>query len=401
MRLLLAAASTCVSTRDGGCRSRRVGLATPHTATPQPHHATPPPPKPNPSQLFDHDWHDKYELLTSLETIPCTNDRAIDAYLVRLDPARVPNRHLFHQSNGLLLLPDAAGWTHPTARALADRLAVLCSAVVMLPDLGRGAPAWDAPASNDGFDTWLSGMPPARVTADARECAVHLRADHRVQRLGLVGVGLGGTFVLREVSSEAALMAAVAIALCPMPPVPVELKLKVPTLCIFGSDGEAAAEEARRQLAAAAAPLETPVRVVDAPTVAAMPPKAAAVPQKVPSISSLRRLKVAEVRERLRELGQPEDGLKAELVERLRGALSASASGADTDGRPQGVQGSQAPRGGGDGGRVGEHVVLALSGAEELSSLWSGSVESCVTDVSVSGASDALLLAEAFLSAHL
>ena len=402
MLQLGASASTraYVSTYDDGSRSRRMCLTTPHT-TPRPHnHLSPPQPTPN--QLFDQDWHDKYELLPSLETIPCRNDRALDAYLVRVDPARAPHRHHIDQSNGLLLLPDAAGWTHPTARALADRLAVLCSAVVMMPDLGRGAPSWDAPASADGFDTWLSGMPPARVTADARECAVHLRADHRVQRLGLVGVGLGGTLVLREASSEAALMAAVAIALCPMPTVPVELKLKVPTLCIFGSDGEAAAEEARRQLAAAAAPLaETPVRVVDAPMVATTAPKATAAPQKVPSISSLRRLKVAEVRERLRELGQPEDGLKAELVERLRGALVVSASGADIDGRPQSVQGSQAPRGGGDGGRVGEHVVLALSGTEELSSMWSGTVESCVTDVSVSGASDALLIAEAFLSAHL
>ena len=49
-------------------------------------------------------------------------------------------------TRGLILLPDASGWQHPPTRRLADRLAVFCAALVLIPDVLRGGAPWPAAA---------------------------------------------------------------------------------------------------------------------------------------------------------------------------------------------------------------------------------------------------------------
>ena len=135
-----------------------------------------------PSRALDRDFSLKYALRQ--EEVDVTD---FSAYLVREEPREGGS---YSAGAGVLLLPDAAGWKHARTRRLADRLAVFCSCLVLVPDLHRGAAGWEGPAAGTAFDAWQSGLPPARLASDARECAVHMRADLRVERMGLVGLGL-------------------------------------------------------------------------------------------------------------------------------------------------------------------------------------------------------------------
>ena len=89
----------------------------------------------------------------------------------------------------ILLLPPATGWKHAPTRRLADRLAIICRCLVLLPDLLRGGAPFDAAAVSvdGGYAAWAAEQPPARLAADVRASAVYLRADHRVRGLGVVG----------------------------------------------------------------------------------------------------------------------------------------------------------------------------------------------------------------------
>jgi hypothetical protein len=128
------------------------------------------------------------------------SDDGLKAYLVREEPREGGS---YSAGHGVLLLPDASGWRSSRTRRLADRLAVFCSCLVLLPDLQRGQGGWDGPATAGGeFESWLSGLPPGRIASDLRECTVYMRADLRVRRMGLVGIGLGQIARLDEPSQR-------------------------------------------------------------------------------------------------------------------------------------------------------------------------------------------------------
>ena len=248
-------------------------------------------------------------------------DDSLNAYLVREEPREGGS---YSAGHGVMLLPDAAGWRHPRTRLLADRLAVFCSCLVLIPDLQRGLAGWSGPATGGGeFETWLSGLPPKRIASDLRECTVYMRADLRVRKMGLVGVGLGGGQALHEASQDAALLAATAVAICPIKFNHDAVAPKVPLLCVFDGDSAGAAEEVRTQLrkereaSAAAITVETIEASSPASGEACGAAGAAAASAKVPSASALTKLKLAELKARLGELGLPMAGLKRELVARL------------------------------------------------------------------------------------
>ena len=103
-------------------------------------------------------------------------------------------------TRALLLIPDAAGWRHPPVRRLADRLAVFCSCLVLVPDLLRGSESWapDAVRAGPDYSSWLSSVSPSSVASGVRESIVYLRADERASRLALLGSGFGGNLALEH-----------------------------------------------------------------------------------------------------------------------------------------------------------------------------------------------------------
>ena len=274
-----------------------------------------------PSRALDRDFSLKYALRQ--EEVDVTD---FSAYLVREEPREGGS---YSAGAGVLLLPDAAGWKHARTRRLADRLAVFCSCLVLVPDLHRGAAGWEGPAAGTAFDAWQSGLPPARLASDARECAVHMRADLRVERMGLVGLGLGGRYALAEISRDAALLASAAVAICP-PAVGMDgpLAPKVPLLCVFGGGGTAAARAAREQLEAAGGAAARTGAVTVSALQPPPPPPPSAAPQtpRRPSEASLGRRRVAELRESLEKRSLPTEGRKAERV--ARAAARANSLGA-------------------------------------------------------------------------
>lgn len=109
-------------------------------------------------------------------------------------------------SRAVVLLPGRRGWKCAHTRRLADRIAVFCLALVLVPDVHRGGaplPAGQSP-------------PAVRIAADARSSVLYLRADHRVRALALLGGGDGGaSHVLAAFAANApALGAAAGVALC-------------------------------------------------------------------------------------------------------------------------------------------------------------------------------------------
>ena len=142
-----------------------------------------------------------------------------------------------------ILLPDAAGWRDPPVRRLADRIAVFCACLVLVPDLLRTSAPWPAELlsnagrpmlGDDAYASWLAGQPPQRVASDVRTSLIYLRADHRVGPVGLFGAGLGGGQVLASLSTPSIAAAAV---LCPTSYDTAHLRgLDAPLLCVFGLD---------------------------------------------------------------------------------------------------------------------------------------------------------------------
>ena len=199
-------------------------------------------------------------MLSSEIELPAVHDGdAIDAYFTQEEPRenRAPSRC------AVIVLPDNAGYEAKTARSLADRLALFCLALVLVPDIHRGQaplPAEMTPQQD-------------RVALDVRTAAVYLRADHRVGPIALFGVGSGGSLVLRSlcVNAEAAgIDAAGGAAICPSAFNYDDLShgLRAPTMMLFdpsiAREAEAAAS-ARRLLANAGEPggtaSDTPHRV--------------------------------------------------------------------------------------------------------------------------------------------
>jgi len=266
-------------------------------------------------------------------------------------------------SRAIVLLPDASGGPSARTRSLADRLAVFCFAIVLVPELSRdgtGASAADALCTTTAApavvsEAWASSLPPRRVASDVRDWAIYLRADHRVGPVALAGVGHGAPLALRALSADGpTLPVCSGVALCAPRVMRDELAaLQAPVLCLFDrthARDDALAASARTFLAAAAADLVAPAATVAAgggggggmSSASSPPPSAVTVdvdnladgaePAPAPSglahtslrhlsFAGLRRLRVAELRTQLNARGLPTDGLKAELVERLWAAL--------------------------------------------------------------------------------
>jgi hypothetical protein len=266
-------------------------------------------------------------------------------------------------SRAIVLLPDASGGPSARTRSLADRLAVFCFAIVLVPELSRdgtGASAADALCTTTAAaavvsEAWASNLPPRRVASDVRDWAIYLRADHRVGPVALAGAGHGAPLALRALSADGpALPVCSGVALCAPRVMRDELAaLQAPVLCLFDrthARDDALAASARTFLAAAAADLVAPAATAAAgggggggmSSASSPPPSAVTVdvdnladgaePAPAPSglahtslrhlsFAGLRRLRVAELRTQLNARGLPTDGLKAELVERLWAAL--------------------------------------------------------------------------------
>lgn len=120
-------------------------------------------------------------------------------------------------------------------RGLAHRLAVFCCALVLVPDVHRGAP-WPAgrQPAGDEYAAWLSSLPPRRVHDDLRAWTIYLRADHRMRAVGLAGVGHGAQLALRALSADGPeLGLAAGVALCPRSLGRDELTgLQAPVMCM-------------------------------------------------------------------------------------------------------------------------------------------------------------------------
>ena len=105
-----------------------------------------------------------------------------------------PEEHRPRASRAIVLIPEAAGIDSSRTRHLADRLAVFCFAMVLVPDLNGGALAHD-----ESDETWVSSLAPRRVDAAMRDWTIYLRADHRVGPVALVGAGAAAEIMLRWV----------------------------------------------------------------------------------------------------------------------------------------------------------------------------------------------------------
>ena len=218
----------------------------------------------------------------------------------------------------ILLLPPATGWKHAPTRRLADRLAIICRCLVLLPDLLRGGAPFDAAAVNvdGGYAAWAAEQPPARLAADVRASAVYLRADHRVRGLGVVGVGRGAEIALAHSGGlRAAAVVGVGPPRCDFDALGSAVDAPL-MLLLDGADADADAERARALLdVEAAAPPAVPEPDGDGDGL---------VFQVAGEEIKVGDLKVADLKARLAALGEPTSGKKAELVDRLTNAVAKS-----------------------------------------------------------------------------
>lgn len=177
-----------------------------------------------------------------------------NAYLTE----EVPREGAERARRAIVLLPGEGGFACERTRKLADRLAVFCFSLVLVPDLGGPWPEGQSP-------------PQRAIDADVRAAAVFLRADHGVGPIALSGIGLGGSLVLRAVAADGQRSAGAVggVALCPPRPRRDELdgllaQSSTPLLVLTGD--EAVAEEYSAGLGLAGAddppPGAAPLRTV-------------------------------------------------------------------------------------------------------------------------------------------
>lgn len=327
----------------------------------------------------------------------------LDAREVELEPGR--GAYLTEEvqegsprpARAVVLLPDATGFRGPIRR-FADRLAIFCFALVLVPDLYRGDTWSSQPIPSDDYATWLSGLPPQRVEGDLYDWTIYLRADHQVRPVVLAGTGLGAELVLRALGSEARdLQFAAGVAIAARHVRRKELtRLRAPVLLLFDKHAGELAEQARAALdAPVAAPMATTsVASPDAPS--AQKEGAAAIESvAVESISKLRRFRVAELRERLAALGASTEGKKDELIARLRDIASSAVSPPPASPLPPPSQPAVAPP---------APMVLEFAGLsrsweqpDEMDGVAGGAGEPSGGD----DGDDGLIMAEAWTNLHL
>ena len=293
-------------------------------------------------------------------------------------------------NRALILLPDASGWQDVQTRRLADRLAIFCSCVVLVPDLLRGEAACTQAQDDEAYASWLSGLPPERVDQDVRDCVVVLRADRRIRGpVTMLGLGLGGGQAVR---ANAGLELAGTALICPRHYERATLAAtKAPTLALFDGDAQALDEARDALLGPGAAPStgEASLSTLRVPELRAGqhvrsgPIGRDALPQDGRPASRhvcLTGLLVALSQERLAAQGLPTKGRKAELLERLQ----------STESQRSGAQSMARPR----------HLLLSCDGAALLCNEGRGGAaneQESPSDL----IEDALLYAEGWLSAHM
>ncbi|CAM9277659.1 unnamed protein product [Discosporangium mesarthrocarpum] len=100
----------------------------------------------------------------------------------------------------VVLLSDVYGWEDRRTRRLADQVADISHAVVLVPDLFRGSP-WSSEDPMEGYEAWRASHPPERVSGDIRACASFARSTFRPKCLGLMGICYGGGRALEEAAA--------------------------------------------------------------------------------------------------------------------------------------------------------------------------------------------------------
>ncbi|KAG0481077.1 hypothetical protein HPP92_011935 [Vanilla planifolia] len=136
------------------------------------------------------------ELVNGSEILIEENGNSIRAYLLKA----VKNNN----GTGLLLLSDAFGFEDSSTRDFAYRIA--CNGYnVLVPDLFRGNP-WKNGMSVTGFDHWLAGQPPERITKDIETSAQWLVEEFVAagisKKLGIVELGFGGGHLFESLERD-------------------------------------------------------------------------------------------------------------------------------------------------------------------------------------------------------
>lgn len=186
----------------------------------------------------------QYELAT--EELSIDDGSGVSGPLTAYVTEEQPREDSERVDRALILLPDASGWKDVQTRRLADRLAIFCSCVVLVPDLLRGEAACTQAPDDEAYASWLSALPPERVDRDVRACVVVLRADRRIRGpLTMLGLGLGGGQAVR---ANAGVELAGTALICPRHYERATLAAaKAPTLALFDGD-KPALDEARDAL---------------------------------------------------------------------------------------------------------------------------------------------------------
>ncbi|GJN14482.1 hypothetical protein PR202_gb01317 [Eleusine coracana subsp. coracana] len=139
------------------------------------------------------------ELVRGADLVIGEGDDSVRAYLFEA----VKNNN----GTGILLLSDIFGFEDSATRDFAYRVA--CNGYnVLVPDLFRGNP-WrkSLPAEAEGFEQWLSGHAPARVSGDVDACTRWLVEEFTAagdsKKLGVIGFCYGGGRLVETLARDA------------------------------------------------------------------------------------------------------------------------------------------------------------------------------------------------------
>lgn len=116
---------------------------------------------------------------------------------------------------GVIICSDVFGYRTDATRAVADRIASSCEAVVVVPDLFRERPwpAGDAPSGNT-YERWRDQYTPADFAGTVEGAQVFLNTAHGVELVGLLGFCFGAGRALEALAQEA-VQAHAAVAFYP------------------------------------------------------------------------------------------------------------------------------------------------------------------------------------------
>lgn len=79
------------------------------------------------------------------------------------------------ETHVVLLLSDVFGWENENTRCVADQVAEICNAIVLVPDIFRGHP-WNEECRQDDYEEWRASHDPVRAFALRSCCFRHTSA---------------------------------------------------------------------------------------------------------------------------------------------------------------------------------------------------------------------------------